>query len=127
MTLQLARGPSARRIGLAPMIDVVFLLLIFFMLAASFEREMSVPISGGIGGGEEYEGPPRLLDIGAETLQLNGQVIDASEVLDAVKSLTHASEDTVILRAGDGADLQRLVDVIAILRGGGLTNLVLVE
>ena len=53
---------ARRRISLTPMIDVVFLLLVFFMLAARFGQEQAIPLAIGAGAGD-WDGPPRLIDI----------------------------------------------------------------
>ena len=43
--MQLSRPrPSARRISLTPLIDVVFLLLIFFMVSTTFTKESHLEI-----------------------------------------------------------------------------------
>jgi Biopolymer transport protein len=41
------RGASRRRPGLTPIIDVVFLLLVFFMLASRFGQYRALPLSAG--------------------------------------------------------------------------------
>ncbi|MCZ0944921.1 MAG: biopolymer transporter ExbD [Gammaproteobacteria bacterium] len=43
----LAVGKSARRISLTPLIDVVFILLVFFMLETTFRQEGGVELLGG--------------------------------------------------------------------------------
>ena len=48
---------SRRKPSLTPMIDVVFLLLVFFMLASRFGSDALVPLSLG-GSGDTYSGPP---------------------------------------------------------------------
>lgn len=63
-----------RRPGLTPMIDVVFLLLVFFMLASRFGQYRALPLSAG-GGTTLCSGPPRLVDIGAEDLRWNGVAV----------------------------------------------------
>ena len=67
----LAPPRPRRRISLTPMIDVVFLLLVFFMLAARFGQDLQIPLSLGQGSGT-WQGPPRLLDIRPDGLMLNG-------------------------------------------------------
>ena len=58
-----------RRMSLTPMIDVVFLLLIFFMLSSRFGMDTVLPIAGGAGGSESaWQGAPRLVRIGADDL-----------------------------------------------------------
>ena len=54
-----------RRPSLTPMIDVVFLLLVFFMLASRFGSEEALPLPLA-GGGGTWSGPPRLVEIPAD-------------------------------------------------------------
>ncbi|MBS9718212.1 ExbD/TolR family protein [Pseudohalocynthiibacter aestuariivivens] len=117
-----------RRPSLTPMIDVVFLLLVFFMLAARFGNDMQLPLTLAGGDAETaYQGPPRLVDILPDKLHLNGNPVSADALLEGMASLTQAEEDTIILRSRDGASLQRLVEVMQLLREAGHTALVLVE
>ncbi len=115
-----------RRPGLTPLIDVVFLLLVFFMLAAQFGRETSMPLSGGSGAGD-YSGPPRLVTVGPDELRLNGTALGQADLVSALRDLTETNEDIVVLRGVDGADVQRLADLIETLSEAGFARLVLVE
>lgn len=116
----------SRRPSLTPMIDVVFLLLVFFMLASQFGQDASVRLSGA-GAGAAYSGPPRLIDIAPDGLTLNGMGVDISGLPDALTPLTQDPGDTVILRGTDGVSLQRLLDVAQALQAAGFANLVVVE
>ncbi len=117
-----------RRPSLTPMIDVVFLLLVFFMLASRFGVDTHLPLNAaGAAQGAAYSGPPRLVDILPDAVRLNGQAVDPDALAAKVLALTRAPTDTVVLRARDGADLQRVVDVMQRLRAAGLRALVLVE
>lgn len=106
------------------MIDVVFLLLIFFMLAARFGTEGAIDLTAS-GGAGVYEGPPRLVEVTPSALTLNGVAID--DLPTALAPLMSSPSDTVILRARNGADVQRLIDVMETLRAAGFTALVLAE
>lgn len=114
-----------RKPSLTPMIDVVFLLLVFFMLASRFGIEAMLPLPLAAGGGDSYSGPPRLVDVAPDRVELNGRAV--SDLAAALEPLMTSPGDMVILRGQDGADLQRLVDVSGGLRAAGLTSLVLVE
>lgn len=117
-----------RKPSLTPMIDVVFLLLVFFMLASRFGVDLHLPINAaGQGGDTSYSGPPRLIDILPNAVRLNGKDLDPEALAAEVLVLTQAMSDTVILRARDGATLQRVVDVMQRLRAAGLSALVIVE
>ena len=115
-----------RRPSLTPMIDVVFLLLVFFMLASRFGIDQVVPLPLG-GGAAAYSGPPRLVEIGADGLWLNGQATAPEALAADLAPLMAASSDTIILRARDAAPLQEVVSVADGLRAAGYTALVLVE
>ena len=117
-----------RRMSLTPMIDVVFLLLIFFMLASRFGMDAVLPVAGGSGGaGAAWQGPPRLVDIAPDGVALNGRPLPAADLPGALAALMPGPGDAVILRPAEGVPLQRLVGVMDRLTAAGLTNLVLVE
>ncbi len=110
------------------MIDVVFLLLVFFMLASRFGVDTSLPLNvAGQSGGAAYSGPPRLIDILPGETRLNGQPVGIADIVPGVTALTEAPSDTIILRARDGAPLQQVVAVMERLTQAGFTALVLVE
>ena len=123
--MQLASSQrQRRRPSLTPMVDVVFLLLVFFMLASRFGLDFALTLPLASGGGE-YTGPPRLIDIGPDRLRLNG--VEVQDLVAAVRPLTQEVSDTVILRGEDGTNLQRIVDITETLRAAGFTSIVLIE
>ena len=121
-------GPPrhARRPSLTPMIDVVFLLLVFFMLAARFGHDLTLPMTT-TGGGETYDGPPRLVVIAPDTLTLNGQPVAPEALPEALRPLMETPEDIVVLRPAKGVPLGRLIAIADALRAAGLTRIVVVE
>ncbi|MEM7076221.1 MAG: biopolymer transporter ExbD [Pseudomonadota bacterium] len=124
--MQLVPPSRARRKpSLTPMIDVVFLLLVFFMLASRFGTDFVLPLPLASSAGSEYRGLPRLIEVLPEGEKLNGVSVD--DVIGALRPLMTADDDMVILRGGDGANVQRVVTVAEVLRDAGFTSLVLVE
>jgi biopolymer transport protein ExbD len=124
--VSLATTRRRRKPSLTPMIDVVFLLLVFFMLASRFglDQVLPLPLAGAAG---VYDGPPRLIDIAPDGLFVNGAPVDDSSLNAAVAALMQAPSDMLILRGREGADLQRIVAITDRLRAAGFTALVLVE
>ncbi|OLS51216.1 ExbD/TolR family protein [Rhodovulum sulfidophilum] len=117
-----------RRPSLTPMIDVVFLLLVFFMIAARFGPEAGIEIvAAQAGGAGTWQGPPRLVEVRPSGLFLNGQAMAPEEIAAELARITPAAGDPVLLRARDGADLQALVDAMEALGQAGVTGLMLVE
>ncbi|SES92916.1 ExbD/TolR family protein [Paracoccus homiensis] len=117
-----------RRMSLTPMIDVVFLLLIFFMLSSRFGLDAVLPIAGGAeGAGSEWQGAPRLIDVAPDAVLLNGVETAQTDLPDALRPLMPDDGGAVILRPRDGADLQRVVSVMDALTVAGFGNIILVE
>lgn len=127
MSLDLASPRRARRPSLTPMIDVVFLLLVFFMLASRFGSEGAIVVSGGQAGTSDYDGPPRLVDVLQNGVLLNGGDIRENTLAEQLETLMKAPGDVVVLRAKDGANTQRLIEVMEALGQAGYGNLVMVE
>lgn len=105
-----------RRVGLTPMIDVVFLILVFFMLAARFGLETQMPLVLASGGQAEAGPPPRVLDLARQGLQLDGIARSRDEAL----ALLAAEEGAVVLRPGEGVDVGMLVGLLDTLRAAGI-------
>ncbi|MCV6595835.1 MAG: biopolymer transporter ExbD [Mangrovicoccus sp.] len=124
--LDLPPKRAPRKPSLTPMIDVVFLLLVFFMLASRFGTDMALPLKLA-GSGGSYSGPPRIIDILPEDQRLNGVSIPMEALITETAALTEVQSDTIILRGRDGAVLQRIVDVMGQFQAAGYGNLVLVD
>jgi biopolymer transport protein ExbD len=108
------------------MIDVVFLLLVFFMLASQFGHDRALPLTVG-GPAAAYTGPPRLVEITPNALRLNGIEVTLDAITARLSDLTQSPEDVIVLRPEAEADLQRLIDVAAALNRAGFTQLAVVE
>lgn len=118
----------ARKPSLTPMIDVVFLLLVFFMLASRFGHDVQLPLNAaGSGDSAAYRGPPRLVDIHPDTLTLNGTSVSLAMLAAELDALTESGDDTIVLRARGETPLQRVVDVMQKMTAAGFTKLVMVE
>ena len=124
--LDLGPKPRRRRASLTPMIDVVFLLLIFFMLAARFGMPVAEPLRlAAPGAGVTWQGPPRLVTITPDAVLLNGQ--PSADLVTDLSALMTSDQDAVILTTREGADVQRLLDVMARLKDAGIAQLAVVE
>lgn len=117
---------GSRGAALTPMVDVVFILLIFFILVARFGPDEAIELSLGAGGVSAIDAP-RLIDVGASDLRLNGFPITGDQLAGALENLGLESGDLILLRPGSGVDLQRMVDVIGSLRILGYANAAILE
>jgi len=117
----------ARRPNLTPMIDVVFLLVVFFLLAARFGAESAFVLAVGSSGEAAWSGPPRLISVGPEGVALNGIALPEADLPAALAGLMADPADPIVLRGVGGAAVQRMLDVIGRLEAAGLRRLMLVE
>ena len=118
--------PSGRLISLTPLIDVVFILLIFFMLASSFLDWRTVDLSVSSGVGAETSAQRAIL----VSLRSDGSVAVGSEpvakqTLRSVmtEKLADDSERRVVIRSDPGVPLQRAIDTLDLVRSIGATNI----
>ncbi|WP_208352129.1 ExbD/TolR family protein [Pseudaestuariivita rosea] len=123
---QFTTSSRRRRPSLTPMIDVVFLLLVFFMLVAQFSKDLTIPLELA-GGGDSYSGPPRLIQVDGDIISLNGRVIDLQNLAVGIEPLIDTPTDTIVLQPRTETSLQNVIDVLTVLSGTGYTGVVIVE
>lgn len=117
-----------RRPSLTPMIDVVFLLLVFFMLAARFGQDQSIPLSPALAGAGTYQGAPRLVTVAeGGQVRLNGRPVVLADLAAELRPLMPDAAAIVVLRPTGDAKLQDLVTVMDDLTGAGIQQIVLAE
>jgi len=107
-----------RPVGLTSLIDVIFLLLLFFMLASSFTRYQSLDLSSGGEGGGVAAKPAYLRIHSAQRIDLNGRPLEKAEM--PVRFAELQAESVVAIWSGPEADVQDVVDVMSAARRTGL-------
>lgn len=113
----MARARTRRRkLSMTSLIDVIFLLLLFFMLTSTFSKFSEVELSaGGSGTVAPSETPPLFLQLKENTIGLNGQDVSLDAL--AESSLSEAEDGAVVLVSlGAQVDSQRLTDLLVVLR-----------
>ena len=114
-----------RRPSLTPMIDVVFLLLIFFMLVARFgvDKVIDINLPSALGQSSQYEGAPRLVEIkSGNIVSLNGTQISLDQLSSKLSKLMPSPNALIILRSSAEANTQDLLDVLLYLKSEKITN-----
>ena len=107
-----------RRLALTPLVDVVFLLLLFFMLTTTFSRLGELELLPAAGGGMADAAPPAFVQLAPDTLRVNAVETSLDAVLARLDSLADdaGAAFTVLVSLSDGPTAQRLVDLLALLR-----------
>ena len=124
---KLRRTTSASTLSLTPLIDVVFLLLIFFLVTSEFEDEekrldiilpsatTAVPMTG----------KPReiIVDIDKEgRVFLSGQPTDYEELKRLLKVASNPTSQSVVIRADRSTQFQPVVNVMDMCNQTGISE-----
>ncbi len=117
-------------ISLTPLIDVVFILLVFFMLASSFVDWQFIEL--GIGSAEEVRADSR--SISTITLkpegvyELNGVNMDVSEIIKTVQERSQKNFDhPILIQPLEGVPLQVLVSLLNEIHSFAADNVSLIK
>ena len=126
MAVKLA-GVRRGRLSMTSLIDVIFLLLLFFMLSSTFSKFGEVEL---LGAGSRVPGDgsqPLFVSLGADRLLLNGQPVDMERIAGLVGTVLDAGSGHLVLIGRDAeTSSQRLVDPLVALRAvQGLQTMVL--
>ncbi len=99
-----------KRISMTSLVDVIFLLLLFFMLTSTFSRFSEVELSAAAGGGNAT-GAPIFLQLFPDHITVNGE----ARPLEAL-ALTPREDQALLVALKEGVDAQRLTDLLVALR-----------
>ena len=110
-----ARTWRRRPVALTPLIDIIFLLLLFFMLSSTFTRFAEVPLMNAAGGAAT-DTAPIFLQLREDDVSLNGVAMTLDTVVAAIGELSGEENATVLVTLSGEVTSQRLVDLLAELR-----------
>ena len=108
---------------MTPLIDVVFLLLLFFMLSSTFSSYGEIELNQSSGGGAAQGVPPErfFVKLGTTRLVLNG----VPATLDDLAAQMESGQ--VLVSLDPDVSAQRLVDLLVRLRGRSDLNVLVLE
>ncbi|SOH93803.1 biopolymer transport protein ExbD [Monaibacterium marinum] len=101
------------------LIDVIFLLLLFFMLSSTFSKFSEIPLFGAQAGTTAPASDstaPLFVRLFEDRLQLNGHEFDLTTLADGVNQMRgDGTQSVLIAPQRDQATAQRLVDALVVL------------
>lgn len=112
-------------ISLTPLIDVVFILLVFFMLASSFTTWRSMPMDMAIpSGGGSSDGKSLLIEARTDGFRFGAQTVSREVLLQRLTERLATETDTrVLVRFDADLPLQQSVDLLDELAASGVRDL----
>jgi len=101
-----------RRLSMTSLIDVIFLLLLFFMLTSTFSKFAEIELTTAAAGGSQAQRSIRFIKLERDRI-----LIDGTEVApDAVAARFDGRTDQLaLISLGGGATSQQLIDLLTAL------------
>ena len=116
-----------RIVSLTPLIDVVFLLLIFFMLASSFLQTQSIAVLTPAPDPEEVETDRHVVEVWVlndGSLRLDGEPIAPDALSEGIRNNLGGDPEAVVsILAKNGSAVQPLISAIEAARNGGALSI----
>jgi len=111
--------PRRASISLTPLIDVVFILLLFFMLATRFDVWQSDSVSAAA---LETGGVIDTVVVAADSsLSIDGEALSQVQLRQELEQLKVESDETLIVLSADvNTSVQQLYDVVQVVKASGL-------
>ncbi len=118
---------NSRSVPLTPLIDIVFLLLIFFMVSTSFVRTESLELSLPQAGNKQVSNTNKLLQIYVTKdgfMYIGRTPVNEQRLIATLKETISRHPDiNIILLSGKGVNVQQLVTVMDRIYLAGGKNL----
>ncbi len=117
--MALKRVRKRRGASITSLIDVIFLLLLFFMLASTFSRQAEIELVSGLEGAamaQAVQTQVLRLVISADGLTLDGQAVSDGDLSASISSLIIGSRTILAIDPAEGVTTQRLIDILLALR-----------
>ena len=114
---------------MTPLVDVVFLLLIFFLVTTVFKKEelaLHLNLPAASEAQKVVKKREVTLELSADKIAYNGETIDFTE-LDRRLSAIGNKEKPIIVRIDESVEYRRIVKLFDMLQKYGLNNLQLVQ
>ena len=120
--LELEHGLS--QIDIAPLIDIVFQLLIFFMLTSSFIMQPGIKVNLPKAVTSEAVKPENIeiLVTGENVAYLNGRVVTTQELKGILKGAAKRSQ-SILIKSDRRASLGRVVEIWDLARDTGISEI----
>ena len=123
------RSREASTIDLTPLIDVVFLLLIFFMVSTVFKKEelaliLNLP-SGETSESKSNNNKSLQIEVTKKEIAFNGKKLTMEDFSTSLKD-TKNKKVPVVLRVDESVEYKKVVKVIDLLKKYKLENLNLI-
>ena len=114
------------QVDLTPLIDVVFILLIFFILSANFQKESSIVVDRPSASSSTVKEESKTLTVSVDSnkqIWFKDSVVNLTQLQFQMKSVVSKKEKiNTIINADKSVDTGTLVQIIDAIRLSGISN-----
>ena len=114
------------KISLTPVIDVVFILLIFFMLASNFNKVGQLEMNTSKESNQIKNDDMKVIKLLVrqdETVISEGKIYDDKELMSMIQLAIKNTENyNIIITAKDNVTYQRYLNIMSYLKANGLSK-----
>jgi len=113
------------KINIIPLIDIIFLMLVFFMLATNFyeKREMNFSIEKNIGESSELE-KTIIINIRKNEFFYNDKILDKRNLeQDLLRIWKNSNSKNFVILNDKSSEIDNLINVLDILKDNKITNI----
>jgi biopolymer transport protein ExbD len=117
------------RVSLTPLIDVVFILLVFFMLASSLLDWRSIELNTSAkAAATKSKSDSVIVDLLTDGIRISGETVALDTLADRMRTRIEKTPDQrVLLKPAPGVALQDAIVVLDRLTEAGVTNMSLIR
>ncbi len=114
-------------VSITSMIDVIFILLIFFMISTQFKKN-SLPLDLPQSQNKSQQDTVLMLSVNQEKLELDGKIISLEELKPQLEAHYQRNPElTLSLECHKETQFQRVVDVLGHIQGAGISKIGIVH
>lgn len=126
--LQIPRSSEELEVNITSLIDVIFILLIFFMVSTQFKKNampLDLPQSEDV---TEQENSAKVLAVNAEKMELDGKEISLESLQSVLSGLYAANPElSLSLECEKTVDFERVVQVLTKIQAAGISRIGIVH
>jgi biopolymer transport protein ExbD len=124
MLLNLEQNRRKNMISLTPLIDVVFILLLFFMLSSTFSRWYQIPLQTPASSNSQTADLTVLkIQSNKGEVRINGNTVDINNSDELQSMVQQYSKQTLVLTAAEVITVQTIVSVMDALKQNGARHI----
>jgi biopolymer transport protein ExbD len=116
-------------VSLTPLIDVVFILLVFFMLASSLLQWRAIELDASARtAAAPSENAPFIVDFRNDGIRIGSETVALDTLMQrAAAEIAEEPDRRVLVRPAEGIVLQDAIVVLDRLKAAGVTNMSLIR